>query len=319
MDSVDVMDVTKAIETFIENGVLTIPKNCSLDNLFPNNFKGAKFLQIQLSNSRKINILNDNYRFDVSVNLLSIDKEISIVYYIFITPTSNWKAIIAGQLSDIKGFGLLDEADLYIHITDEHHTDGVLDFVRKAAGHKATIHHSFINQFEYPAIKLLHNLAKEQPGKTYMYFHTKGMSYAKKRRNDSERKLMAGTFKYWRRNMEAFQDPSVNKLGMFPAIDNPDWGGWIWYNFFIVKGSYLSQCRDVSLTENRHYYESWLAGYKDTIAVNDCYSLFTNKKENFSQQYTVASIDQLPAVYTNYFGKRKFSLSLRYPFIKLKK
>ena len=177
MKPVSVKDVSKLLLPFITNDIITLPKESSLDVLFPNKIKGTKFLQIRLANGRKINILNDDYRFDIKVNLLSNEKPFCIVYAVFINPNSNWRAIISGQLADIKKYGLLDEAELYIHIIDVNHTKGMLQLVRKKAGVHAVITQSFTNQFEYPGIKLLYDCAAQHPHKTYLYFHTKGMSH----------------------------------------------------------------------------------------------------------------------------------------------
>lgn len=309
------LDVAEKVNHFIKDGFLILPKEQPLDELFPNEFQGTKFLQIRLADGRKINILNDAYAFDVCVNLLSNEKLIVIVYYIYIKPESDWKVLIGGQLSDLKSYGLLDEAELYIHISNEHQTAGVLDFVKTAAGPNAVISQSFTNQFEYPGIKLLYDLATKYPHKTFMYFHTKGMSYNLIKRSDDEQVLLSGTFKNWRKNLEAFQDPAINKLGMFPARHDEIGGGWLWFNFFIARGSYLAGC-DNPIIAVRHYYEFWISRYKGNIIVDDCYSLHTHKRENFYQVETVKYMDQCIQAAG---GKKKKIYKLNIPWVKKKK
>lgn len=316
MHPLAVIDVSNLLETFKNDNLITLPKQSQLDDLFPNDFQGTKFLQIQLANGKKINVLNDNYQQDIQIDLSSEEKRITIVYYIFINPRSDWKLVISGQLSDLRSYGLLDEATLYIHITNPDQVPDVLAFVQQTAGTDAVVTESFINQFEYPGIKLLYDQALQHPHKTYMYFHTKGMSYNIKERKDDEQALLKGTFKNWRKNLEIFQDKAINKIGLFPALHETISGGWIWFNFFIARGSYLAACENPQLGL-RHYYEYWLSHYKNTIAVDDCYSLYTHKRDNLSHPQTVAYMDQL--VVANGGKKRKKVYRLNIPWLKRRK
>jgi uncharacterized alpha/beta hydrolase family protein len=53
--------------------------------------------------------------------------------------------------------------------------------------------------------------------------------------------------------------PTIDKIGM-----SAGGCGWIWYNFWYARGSYLCQVEKPVLTARRHYYENWL-GFKVSV------------------------------------------------------
>ena len=219
----------------------------------------------------------------------TFEKKIKVVYYAYIHRWSNWIKIISGQLSQLKDYGLLDVADLYIHITDPSELfDDVIALI-ETVSKTAKISTSAENQFEYPGIKLVYDLARENLDAIFIYLHTKGMSHEITSRLTLEVALLKGTFESWRENIKAFEDKQIKKIGLFPAKEDPvvqkDFktkGGWMWYNFWYARGSYLANyCQEPLITNNRWYYEVWVAGpYNEAfIPVHDCYSLYYNKPQ----------------------------------------
>jgi hypothetical protein len=67
------------------------------------------------------------------------------------------------------------------------------------------------------------------------------------------------------------KNPQVQKIGLFPSIK-----GWMWINFFCVKGEYLKKCRAPPITQRRHLYEDWL-GSHGSCTYNDCCSIHNRK------------------------------------------
>jgi len=251
--------------------------------------RDKSFLQIQVG-ARKHNILDDNYNGNIIIDLNNNRKRIKLIYFAFIYRYTNWIAIVRDQLLQLKSYGLLDEVDLYIHLTDPTGIfSDVIELIQTVTTN-AMISTTLENQFEYPAIKLAYDLARECPDDIFMYFHTKGMSYEIHSRLPLEIALLTGTFENWRRKMEAFNDPTVNKMGMFPAEYDPNVmrsyntkGGWMWYNFWYARGRYIANCcEDPKISLKRWYYEVWLGGPYDenSLAVTDCKNLYEyqNKK-----------------------------------------
>jgi hypothetical protein len=226
------------------------------------------------------------YSEDINVDLPLPERNIAIVYNVFIAPLANWQGIIAGQLLHLRSYGILSEADLYIHITDGHQlADDALKLI-KGITPNAIISISTKNEFEYRGIKLVHDLARQDPNRNYIYFHSKGMSHNHGlfTRSLEDITLLTRTFSNWRKHIQFLGSGGIEKIGLFPGVGDDNIfgrlggeGGWIWYNFWYATGKYLSNCPEPEITTNRHYYEYWLGLQKgDTTPVlrNDCRSIY---------------------------------------------
>lgn len=234
------------------------------------------------------------------------NRYIKIVYYAYINRNSNWRTIVSGQLLQLKAYGLLAEADLYVHITDTtNRFDDVIDTIKSV--HKlAVITTSNENHFEYHALTLLYNLAWQYPDCIFIYFHTKGMSYNIPNRSAEEVTLLTRTFDHWQDTIELFDDKRINKIGLFPAKEVNDvklkqriYGGWIWFNYWYARGSYLVNCRLPELTTDRYLYEEWLGGGSNKYLRHDGYSLFKNA-ENVYFSANEAAIEMARLVHLIY-------------------
>lgn len=281
-----VIDVTVIVsKSFYQHDRLIIPVKTDFNACFGNPAIGEmKFLQIQHT-GRKFNILNDEYQLEIEIDLTNYKKQLKLVYFAFINRNSNWQEILSGQLRQLKSYGLLDEVDLYVHITDSTYIFNDVISIINGICRNAMISFSGDNEFEYPAIHLVYDLANQEPDSIIMYLHTKGISYNIQKRKIKEVALVAGTFQNWRKNMEAFKNKKISKIGLFAgdaSIEKKEElqtkRGWIWFNFWYARGSYIiSNCLKPSINPNRFYYEVWLAGPPGDVAVldDDCYSIYT--------------------------------------------
>ena len=219
------------------------------------------------------------------------NRELNIVYYAYIDRQSAWREIISGQLQQLKSYGLFDDAELYVHVTDgQKRFDEVENFIRNIYPF-AIFSCSSENRFEFDALKLVYELARLDPQSIYIYLHTKGMSHHIASRDIDEIALTTGTFQNWRENIEIFKNKNINKIGLFPAIEdyyrNPksrSVGGWIWFNFWYATGTYLAKCSPPSITSNRYIFEEWLGGDQndEAVASNDCYSIFSRSNTYYN-------------------------------------
>jgi len=299
MQPLAVNEVTALVaKKFLSEGKITIPINIDFNQCFGNpQPEERKFLQIQTEN-RTYNIIEDKYKQDVTIDLGLTEKRIKFVYYAYINRKSNWKEIVSNQLLQLKSYGILDEVDLYVHITDtENLFLDVIETVRQIC-REARISISNENYFEYPGLKLIYDLAKQDPESILLYMHTKGMSYNVQWRIPADVALLTGTFENWRRNMEAFNDVKVEKIGLFPSYEDtnltPYFGigeGWIRYNFWYARASYIiDHCEEPIVREFRYYWEIWLAGTKEKTAItHDCYNLY---KEDTQKYFTVFEAEE---------------------------
>ena len=276
----ETIDVSDKVGGYLKENVIVIPKNTVFRDVFGDvGGRGKRYLQIT-TDDQVHNILEDEYVQDIEINLSHAVNKIKIVYYFFTSPNSNWRAILTGQLYQLKGYGILSEADLYIHVTDcNNYTAEIKEIINKIVP-AAIIYTSAVNQFEYPAIKLAHDLAIQYPESTFLYFHSKGMTHNVHSRALEEVFLLTKTFENWRKNIQLINTENKQKAGLFSSKE-----GWIWYNFWYAKGAYLAKCSAPEITDFRYYYESWLglANAERVLPADDCINLFRIK--NISKQY----------------------------------
>jgi hypothetical protein len=107
-------------------------------------------------------------------------------------------------------------------------------------------------------------------------------------RNEEEEILTNTLFDNWKRTISLFkQNKKINKLGLFPSSSN----GFIWFNFWWVRGEYINILEEPIITEDRYYYESWLknASYTET----DSYSIYSNSIKDYSLEDTIINMHKL--------------------------
>lgn len=181
--------------------------------------------------------------------------KINVVYFInTICNSGDWTCLLRHHLNEFLSSGLLEAATLYIEVTTEEE-ERFREEVAKIAP-QAIINSNKENTFEYWGIKRVWELGKAEPHSFIFYSHDKGatkMHYFP----DPIYTGLASIIQDWKR--------WVYTLVSFPTLDKagaPSEEGFAWFNFFWVKGSYVSRCEEPKLTKFRHYYEYWLASAK---------------------------------------------------------
>jgi hypothetical protein len=110
------------------------------------------------------------------------------------------------------------------------------------------------NMFEYPGIFKVWEVAKinSSTQDLIFYFHSKGITHTKAYEPHA-RANYTNLFEI-PRILEVFSTfPTVDKAGYFCST-----AGWVWFNFWVARGSYLSTVEEPAMTTRRHYYEDWL-------------------------------------------------------------
>ena len=204
-----------------------------------------------------------------------------IVYFVYINPNVNWRKLILTQLKDIEKSGILQVSDLHIIVSNPSKVEDVEGFFENKVNLYKEIQFFYENRFEYWALHHLWKVLNINKNYDYcVYMHTKGMSYAKRKRNVHEKILTYYTCSYFEKCIKIFKEKqSVNKIGLFPAnhIDDNDGkvGGWIWFNFWWARSSYIRNLEEPIITDDRYYYEGWLSKIiTDDDPLIDCYSLY---------------------------------------------
>jgi len=111
------------------------------------------------------------------------------------------------------------------------------------------------NEYEYRGILKIWELGQihNTPNDILLYFHSKGLTYHKQyesNKNDCCNIILHNIDKV-KEIFDIF--PSIDKVGYYSGGC-----GWIWYNFWYARGSYISKVEKPIKTERRHYYEDWL-------------------------------------------------------------
>jgi hypothetical protein len=181
-----------------------------------------------------------------------------------------------GQITDLVTSNILSISHLYVCLngsqllvnTVQKEISTVLGKISKDIDICAT----FENVYEYPGIKKMYSLSqiKDNQNKLFIYFHTKGITSC---RSPSDRNaynvfLTRSLLWNYQHIINVFNlHPTINKIGLFPARN-----GWIWFNFFWVRGQYLSHCKEPQITTRRHLYEDWLGSHGHS-SYDDCFSI----------------------------------------------
>jgi len=213
---------------------------------------------------------------------------IYVVYFAYLdVGDKNWntsraKDLVTLQLKELKDVGLADAAK-EVHVVynspkrSNFNNASALRLGKATKNAKSIIPKLFIhkergNAFEYPALSLVWDIANnipeaERANSVILYFHSKGMSNGSKEKvkTPENTELTDIVIKPWKDIVERFaSDPAVNKAG-HSASDT----GFMWFNFWWARASYIVGCPRPILTERRHYYEDWVGRRKTSDANNN--------------------------------------------------
>jgi len=243
----------------------------------------------------------------------------AIVYGVYINPAADWRRLIRLQLDDLHRPGVLSVADLHVVVSNPSRTEGVAAFFAALPIDIANIEFLDENKFEYPAISYLWNLANSRSDYEYIaYLHTKGISYAKRRRDKVERALTHFTFAKWAEILRVFDTRAdIHKIGLFPARQEHgnEIREWIWFNFWWVRSSFVRALQKPEASTDRYYYEHWLGlpQPSEEGSKGHCYSIYRNESAYFSAEEAVVLIRLLhwKLKYRQLYRVRAFFTALR--------
>jgi hypothetical protein len=190
---------------------------------------------------------------NVEVNLNAIEKyNVYVVYFINCLMNSNYLDWLYNQIP-LVNYG----CPIYIVATIEKKQEKWLRQITALLFPNLNIHIecNFKNEHEYSGILKVWELAQKHNKRNdiILYFHSKGVTrhptYSMNR-NDAYNIILKDLNKI----KEIFTIfPKIDKIGYSSSIK-----GFIWYNFWFVRGSYAYMVEKPIKTENRYYYEEWL-------------------------------------------------------------
>ena len=160
------------------------------------------------------------------------------------------------------------------------------------------------NHKEYEGINKVWQLSQIDRNKNdlIIYLHAKGISYMQNKffyiRQPLEKfifKLLIGN---WEKNLELINRfNSIQKLGILSGGN-----GWLWFNFWIAKSSYISQLEKPLKRKRACYYEDWLG--RDLI---NSKKIFLGKYKNEYGEIFSNNIDKNLNLLSN-ISKKKYNI-----------
>ena len=211
---------------------------------------------------------------------------IYIVYYINCLCNNNWFSWLFNQISLVKYMN----ATVYIVATIDQSKEYELKKKILQTFKNVIIECYYENEFEYRGIKKIWELGQfyNKRNDILLYFHSKGITHNISydfNKNDHYNIIL--------KDIELIKEIFT----IFPKIDKIGYScggiGWIWYNFWYVRGSYINKVEKPIKTNRRHYYEDYISRkvncesdkyclserpityYENTL--NTCYGFYTDK------------------------------------------
>lgn len=187
---------------------------------------------------------------------------LDIVYFANLFVNASYgPRLVQEQLTDLISTGMTRFSRVYIVLSVSPDTEHVslqnnLTQLFQKQYQSLKFHIGHENCHEYPGILQVYSLAREDPSKTHyiLYFHSKGITRFHGIREQTELALHKTVIAPWKRVLEIFTThPHIDKIGSTAST-----GGWIWWNYWWARASYLTQVERPAKTERRHYYEDWL-------------------------------------------------------------
>jgi hypothetical protein len=190
-----------------------------------------------------------------------------IVYFINCHVNPNYIYLFRSQMESLRRTGLIQGTSsvLYIISSGTAGDQAMLAAeLRRIWGDLPNLRHEHgeENAFEYPGIRKVWELGREDQDAYILYFHARGLSRIKlgrfrRNRQPAERRLFKRVVSEWRMNLNWLEHiPSAEKVGLTCGGN-----GWVWYNFWWARASYVKHLEEPVKTDRRHYYEDWLGRF----------------------------------------------------------
>lgn len=232
-----------------------------------------------------------------NVKKLTEKYSLFVVYFINCIINPNYFTWLEGQLKCItkqinKKIAILKEYTIYIiAIIEKNNQYKFMKKIKKLFPKilfKVEFYHQ--NEYEYRGINKVWEIGQMHKNRNdiILYYHSKGVT-----RTKIYQGINHGKYNIILKDL----DKIFKTFAEFSHIDKIGYScskfGWIWYNFWYARGSYINKVEKPIKTNRRHYYEDWLARkvknindiicdkerprsfYKNTP--KSCYCFHTNK------------------------------------------
>lgn len=299
-------DVTREYLSLIKQDLLDTSNN----NIYQ--FKNLNFSTDEFNYLRITNPKNKYWRpttikkgtpFSLFTGNLSFkSEEIDIVYFVNTKISPQYKNLFRDQLKQLIKSKILNRKKCKLHIVcirnSEIQENSIKDVLKSLELYKnceTNLIFKNDDHMEYEGIKKVWELSKSEDNRLIFYFHGKGLSYMKNKfvyiRQPIEKLIFKLLIDEWEKNLETFKRfNSIDKIGILSGGN-----GWLWFNFWIAKSSYIKGLQKPIKTKRACYYEDWLGrtlvGNKKVskeeinsrnflYTMNQTFSILNNPKKN---------------------------------------
>lgn len=240
---------------------------------------------MRIINKLYTHYVEDNFpNLEVDLNN-EIDYNLYVVYYINCFINNNYLDWLYNQIKSVIPFN----GTIYIIASLDKNNERnfrefcLVNFKNCIVECNYNNHHEYSGILKVWELGQIHNKSND----IILYFHSKGISRTKSyRKNKNENyNLVIGDINLIKEIYTIF--PKIDKIGYYSGGI-----GWIWYNFWYARGSYINKVEKPVKTDRRHYYEDWLARkiynkednsneekplsfYNNTL--NSCYGIYSDK------------------------------------------
>jgi len=178
---------------------------------------------------------------------------IKIVYFAYLIP-DKWSEIVKEQLDSLKKLSLYnDAANIYMTVISDNTELEKLKILLKESYSKVEIKNVFNNNlYEYPGLKTIYQIAEDDDDTILLYFHSKGMT-------SNQHETRQYLFKYTIENYMTYVNEFKNNKYLEVAGAIPHINGFIFFNFFLSRSSYIrNYCSRPEISDNRYIWEVWI-------------------------------------------------------------
>ena len=218
--------------------------------------------------NNKCHLINKNLYNKLKISNKKYKYNIYIVYFINCNLNKNYLEWLKNDLKYVLNLN----SNIYVMATCNSNDEKKIK--NSILNKNVKFYFNENNLYEYPGIKMAWDLGQIYNKKTdiILYYHSKQITHFKHYNNIYNfirfNKILT--------NIDTIKDifssmPQIDKIG-----NSCSETGWVWYNVWYVRGSYINTVEKPKITDNRYYYEDWISRSPKNNKNSLCYSFDSN-------------------------------------------
>lgn len=311
-----VFNISKKLKDLIDdNELLDIPSKYDLKKFINTNNLKSKDYFLKISNIKNKLWVPITIKEFIPFRIYLGEKNyfehnFDIVYFLNTEISSSYLKLFNDQLNDLIKSNIYLYKNITLNLILICSCRQKKDLLRKIIINKnlkkyfkVNLLFSNDNHKEFEGINKVWELSNIGDRRIILYFHGKGLSYMANKffyiRQPIEKFIFRLLIFNWHKHLETFSRIySIDKIGILSGGN-----GWLWFNFWIARTSYLSKLEKPKKTKDANYYEEWISkkpileeesnfyknidGDKFAYSIDNTINLLSDTKK---QKYNLGSI-----------------------------